>query len=174
MKNVLFILFFLGILFPVMIKAESVNSGNVVSYVDLDRYIGVWYEVARYPNSFQKYCTRSKATYTLSEDGNIDVLNECYTVHGKNKSAHGKAWVVDKDTNAKLKVSFFWPFSGDYWILFLEPNYEYVVVGDAKKEYLWVLSRSPSIEMNLYQNTILKIIEEKGYDRNRVVFTGVL
>ena len=91
----------------------------VVPYVDLKRYTGTWYEIARYPHRFQEGCVGSKATYTLRDDGKISVLNECYdkTFTGKIRSAKGKAWVVDKKTNAKLKVSFFWPFSGDYWII---------------------------------------------------------
>jgi len=86
----------------------------------------------------------SKATYTLRDDGNISVLNECYdeTFDGKIRSAKGKAWVVDKETNARLKVSFFWPFAGDYWIVDLAKNYEYAAIGHPTRKYLWILSRT--------------------------------
>ena len=88
---------------------------QVVSHVDLNRYLGIWYEIARFPNRFQEGCVASRATYTLLEDGKIGVLNQCYKggLSGELSSATGKAWVVDKETNAKLKVSFFWPFTGD-------------------------------------------------------------
>ena len=119
----------------------------VVPYVDLNRYTGTWYEIARYPNSFQEGCVGSKATYTLRDDGKISVLNECYdkAFDGRIKSAKGKAWVVDKVTNARLRVSFFWPFSGDYWIVDLGKNYEYAVIGHPKRKYLWILSRTREI-----------------------------
>src|SRR4030067_2940457 len=87
---------------------------ETVSHVDLNRYMGVWYEIARYPNSFQKGCVGSRVTYTLMDDGKVSVLNECYdgSFSGKLRSAKGKAWVVDQETNAKLKVSFFLFFAG--------------------------------------------------------------
>jgi len=94
---------------------------KIVPYVDLSRYIGVWYEIARYQNSFQEGCVGSRATYTLIDGGNISVLNECYdkAFDGKLRSAKGKAWVIDKGTNAKLKVSFFWLFAETTGLLIL-------------------------------------------------------
>ena len=144
----------------------------VVPYVDLNRYAGTWYEIARYPNSFQEGCVGSRATYTLRDDGKISVLNECYdkTFHGKIRSAKGKAWVIDKETNAKLKVSFFWPFSGDYWIIDLGKNYEYAVIGHPKRKYLWILSRTREMEGEVY-NTILSRLQEKHYDTSRLIKT---
>jgi lipocalin len=91
----------------------------VVSWVDLERYAGTWYEIASYPNRFQKDCVATKATYSLLPDRKVRVLNECRrgSIDAEWDSADGKAWVVDPVTNAKLKVSFFWPFRGDYWVL---------------------------------------------------------
>lgn len=102
--------------------------------VDLAKYAGQWYEIARLPNRFEKKCISSvTATYTLRADGKIDVLNQCKKASGEFETAKGKAKVVDVTSNAKLKVTFFWPFYGDYWILDLGANYEYSVVGDVLK-----------------------------------------
>jgi apolipoprotein D and lipocalin family protein len=145
---------------------------QVVPYVDLKRYTGTWYEIARYPHSFQEGCVGSKATYTLRDDGKLSVLNECYekTFDGRLRSVKGKAWVVDKETNAKLKVSFFWPFAGDYWIIDLGENYEFAVIGHPKRKYLWILSRSKEINGELYE-TIISRLKDKQYDTSRLIKT---
>jgi apolipoprotein D and lipocalin family protein len=126
---------------------------ETVDFVDINHYIGEWYEIARYEHRFQKGCVGSKATYTMRDDGKISVVNECFdkSSSGKLRSAKGKAWVVDKQSNAKLKVSFFWPFAGDYWVIDLGENYEYAVVGHPDRKYLWVLSRTPEMDENVYQ-----------------------
>jgi apolipoprotein D and lipocalin family protein len=138
---------------------------EVVPYVDLGRYIGTWYEIATIPQRFQKDCVAVTATYTLREDGNIAVLNKCRkkTLDGELKEAKAKAWVVDKKSNAKLKVQFFWPFKGDYWIIELDPDYQFAVVGHPKRNYLWILSRAPKMDEVLYQDLIQRIAN-KGYD----------
>ena len=143
---------------------------GVVPYVDLQRYTGTWYEIASYPVSFQKGCTGTKATYTLRGDGDMDVLNQCYKqgFHGELTSAKGRAWVVDRTTNAKLKVRFFWPFWGSYWITDLDKEYDYVVVGHPSRKYLWVLSRSPQMDDILYDE-ILGRISRQGYDTSKLV-----
>ena len=98
---------------------QTVIPLQVVSKVDLNRYLGTWYEIARFPHRFQKGCFATQATYSLLEEGRIGVLNQCRKggLEGDLSTAKGKAWVVDRETNAKLKVRFFWPFSGDYWII---------------------------------------------------------
>ena len=148
------------------------NPLNTVDFVDLSRYVGQWYEIARYPNKFQKGCVGSKATYILSDDGKIKVINECYnnSFFGKIRSAEGKAWVVDKETNSKLKVSFFWPFSGNYWIIDLGRNYEYAVIGHPARKYLWILSRSSFMDENLYQS-ILTMLRGQEYDTEKLIRT---
>lgn len=145
---------------------------DVVDFVDLGRYVGTWYEIARFPHRFQEGCVATKALYTLREDGKIDVLNECKLdgLDGKEKSAKGTAWVVDKKTNARLKVSFFWPFSGDYWIIELGDNYEYAVVGHPDRTYLWILSRTPSMDKGFYEE-LIKRIKSKGYDTTKLLIT---
>lgn len=142
----------------VMAHDSGKQELEVVSSVDLSRYVGRWYEIARLPNRFEKKCADSvTATYALRSDGKIEVVNRCRKSSGEYMTAKGKAKVVDKQTNAKLKVTFFWPFYGDYWILDLGPNYEYAVVGDPSRDYLWILSRTPRIEDELYQQLLVKM-----------------
>jgi len=138
---------------------------EVVPYVDLGRYVGTWYEIATIPQRFQKDCVAVTATYSLRDDGTIAVLNKCRkkTLDGELKEVNGKAWVIDKKTNAKLKVRFFWPFKGDYWIIELDADYQYAVVGHPGREYLWILSRTPQLEESLYQDLLQRIVN-KGYD----------
>jgi apolipoprotein D and lipocalin family protein len=141
----------------------------VVARVDLERYAGTWYEIASYPNPFQKGCVATRATYSVLADQTVRVLNECRrgSLEAEWDSAVGKAWVVDPATNAKLKVSFFWPFRGDYWILDLGKDYEYSVVGTPSREYLWILSRTPALDEALYQR-ILETVERLGFDPRRL------
>ncbi|HXU49280.1 MAG TPA: lipocalin family protein [Candidatus Binatia bacterium] len=144
---------------------------QTVEKVDLSRYTGKWYEIARYPNRFQRDCASdTTATYSLRKDGKISVINSCLTKERKNKTARGTARVADKQTNAKLRVTFFWPFSGDYWIIALDPGYKYAVVGEPKRKYLWILSRTPVLD----DNTYLKILDEirnAGYDPSKLLKT---
>ena len=151
---------------------EPSSPLTTVSHVDLNRYMGKWYEIARYPNSFQKGCVGSKATYTLLDDGKVSVLNECYdgSFSGKLRSAKGKAWVVDKETNAKLKVSFFLFFSGDYWIIDLGKDYEYAVIGHPQRKYLWILSRTKEMDEAVYEG-ILSLLRDKQYDTSKLIKT---
>ena len=144
-------------------------SLEVVPHVELEKYLGKWYEIAHLPAKFQEGCNETTATYTLSKDGNISVLNQA-TKNGKIKQAKGKAKVVDKNTNAKLKVTFFWPFYGDYWIIKLGNNYDYSVVGTPNRKYLWILSRTPQMDDNLYSQ-IIEYVKSKGFDTNKLIKT---
>ena len=144
---------------------------QVVPHVDVTKYLGKWYEIATIPQRFQKGCTGVTATYTLRPDGDIQVLNECRkdSLDGKYKSITGKAWVVDTTTNAKLKVRFFWPFSGAYWIIELDSiNYQYAVVGHPNRKYLWILSRTPQMPDSLYADLLQRITGTHGYDISRL------
>ena len=138
---------------------------NVVDSVDLQRYLGKWYEIASYPAWFQKDCTASTADYSLMPDGKIRVVNRCRkeSLDGPLKESEGKGEVIDTVTNAKLKVWFFWPFKGNYWIIDLDDNYQWAVVGEPKRKYLWILSRTPIMEEKVYQD-ILSRLPQKGYD----------
>ena len=147
------------------------NNLDVVPHVDLNRYVGHWYEIARLPNRFEKKCANSvTATYSLRTDGKIEVVNRCRKSSGDYTTAKGKAKVVDKTTNAKLKVSFFWPFYGDYWILDLGENYEYAVVGAPNRKYLWILSRSPQMDETVYRQLLAKMAA-RGFKTEQMIKT---
>ncbi len=144
---------------------------EVVPRVDLARYMGTWHEIASFPTWFQKGCIASTATYALRDDGRVGVLNQCYKGSIDHPdSASGTAWVVDPATNAKLKVQFLWPFSGDYWIIDLGPGYEYAVVGHPSREYLWILSRSPQMDDARFER-ILDRLKQQHYATSRLART---
>lgn len=167
--------FFGFIFFTVMISGCSSLFGDkyrdlkTVSYVDPKLYVGKWYEIASFPQWFQKGCVATTANYSLREDGDIDVLNECRlnSFEGEEKKAKGKAVIVDKETNSKLKVSFFWPFYGKYWIIDLAKNYEYAVVGHPNRKYLWILSRSKNMDQKLYSE-ITDRVQKMEFDISRL------
>jgi apolipoprotein D and lipocalin family protein len=146
------------------------NILEVVPKVELEKYLGKWYEIAHLPAGFQKNCERTTATYSLLDDGNISVLNEC-TRNGKYTKAKGKAKVVDKTTNAKLKVTFFWPFYGDYWIIKLGEAYDYAVVGTPNRKYLWILSRTPQMD-NALLSQIIEFVKSNGFDVENLIKTS--
>lgn len=145
---------------------------QTVAHVDLGRYLGTWYEIASFPQSFQRGCTGTTATYTLGDEGEIDVVNRCRlgSLAGKEKVALGRARLVDRTTNAKLEVSFFRPFWGPYWIVGLAQDYSYAVVGHPGRDYLWILSRTPTMSEATYQ-TIVTRLQAQGYETSRLVRT---
>ena len=145
---------------------------TTVPRVDLNRYLGQWYEIASYPAWFQKGCTGSTAEYRLMPDGRIRVVNRCFkkSLDGPLKASKGKAEVVDTATNAILKVWFFWPFKGDYWIIDLDPDYQWAVVGVPSHKYLWILSRTPQIDARVYEGILTRLVEQ-GYDPDRLNLT---
>lgn len=142
---------------------------KTVNEVDLKSYMGLWYEIASYPNSFQKGCSCTTAEYNLLSSGKVEVLNRCIK-KGKWTDAKGHAKAVDQSGNAKLKVSFFWPFYGDYYIIMLDQNYQWAVVGSPSREYLWILSRSPAMEPDQYQSIVQKL-PDFGYTEELLVKT---
>src|SRR6478609_896075 len=124
---------------------------ETVPYVDLQKYTGTWYEIASFPQRFQKGCHCSKADYKLNPEGYVEVHNSCRkdSATGKLKEVTGKAFITDPKTNSKLKVQFFWPFKGNYWIIDLAEDYSYAVVGEPGREYLWILSRTREMDKTL-------------------------
>lgn len=138
---------------------------EVVDHVNQKKYLGKWYEIARYPHSFEENCYAVTADYTLKKDGSIEVINQCREggLDGKLKKAVGTAYFVDSKTNAKLKVTFFWPFYGDYWIIDLDEDYQYAVVSEPQRQYLWILSRTPTMADSLYKQLIAKL-EKNGFE----------
>lgn len=151
---------------------------TTVKSVDLDKYSGKWFEIARYPNRFQKKCAGEvTATYTLKQDKKVEVLNNCVKENGDTTKALGEAKIVDDKTNAKLKVRFapgwlsWLPFVwGDYWILELDENYEYAVVGSPDRDYLWILSRESNLNEETY-SALLQKVEKLGFDPKKLVKT---
>jgi apolipoprotein D and lipocalin family protein len=143
---------------------------EVVKDVDLKRYLGKWYEIAKLPNSFQKNCYSSIAEYSIIDDETIRVLNSCRkdSMDGEPDQISGKAYIVPNSNNAKLRVQFFWPFRGDYWIIELDENkYEWAVVGTPSRKYLWILSRSKTIDSAFYKDLIERI-KSKGFDITKI------
>lgn len=151
---------------------------HVVEKVELDKYLGVWYEVARKPMYFQNKCDRDvSATYTLNENGNIGVDNRCYARDGKLNQSSGEAFVQNAPFNSKLKVSFL-PESirwlpvgrGDYWILKIADDYQTVLVGEPKRKYMWVLSRSAQPDPAVVKE-YLDYAQSVGFDLSDIIHT---
>ena len=136
---------------------------------ELERYLGTWYEIAKYPVSFEEGLVGVQADYSLREDGDVRVLNSGRkgSFDGELDRAEGHAWIPDPDHPERLEVSFFWPFRGDYWVIALDPGYRWSVVGEPGRRYLWVLSRTPTLDEATYAD-ILHRIEALGYDTARL------
>jgi len=173
------------LIFALIISTQSIFAQDddqeltepvTVEKVDLNLYAGTWYEIARIPNRFQDQCVKNvTATYTLRENGKIDVINRCVEEDGNVDEAEGIAQVVDEISFSKLEVSFvsflgIRPFWGDYWILGLEENYQYVVVGDPSRDYGWILSRTKKMKKEDLE-TCFKILREQRYDPEKFVMT---
>ena len=138
--------------------------------IDLTRYAGLWYEIARYENSFERDCEGVTARYTVRDDGLVGILNSCRqgSLTGEVKTSEGKAKIVEDSGNAKLKVSFFGPFYvGDYWVLDRADDYSWSIVGEPSGRYLWLLTRTaqPSAEV---RQTMMNRTRELGYDLSLV------
>lgn len=141
-----------------------------VASVNLERYLGKWYEIARFDHSFERGCDEAEAFYTLRDDGTIGVKNSCF-MHATQKTnvAYGRAKIVDEVSNAKLKVTFFWPFYGNYWIVDLAEDYSYVMVSEPTKRYFWILSRTPNL--NEYDLTrLLSYANYLGFDTDKLIW----
>ncbi|MDE3145486.1 MAG: lipocalin family protein [Bacteroidota bacterium] len=142
---------------------------QTVPNVDLRKYAGKWFEIASYPQPFQKGCHCTTAEYSLSDKGYVIVENRCNrnSINGKQSYIKGKAFVDKNSGNAKLKVQFFWPFKGKYWIIDLADDYSYAVVSNPTKKYLWILSRTSKMNEDVYQQIISRL-KEKGFDLNKL------
>lgn len=162
----------LAILIFMTTITSNAQTLQTVRNVDLNKYVGKWFEIASYPQRFQKGCHCTTAEYTLSKKGYVIVENKCNrdSVNGKQSYIKGKAFVVKNTGNAKLKVQFFWPFTGKYWIIDLADDYSYAVVSHPNKKYLWILSRTPKMDDVIYQQIILRL-KEKGFDLAKLQIT---
>ena len=143
MKHILIILLSMA----ASLSCLTAQELSTVPQVDLSRYAGTWYEIARLPNSFEKDLECVTATYTLKSNGKIGVLNKGYSARkDKYQTAKGTALLADPAYPGRLKVTFFWPFYGNYYIIELDEEYEFALVGDPSRKYLWILSRAPELE----------------------------
>ena len=144
---------------------------ETIKTLDVKRYSGLWYEAARLPNRFQKKCESSTAEYTLRDDGKITVKNVCYKAGYRDEitSIEGTAAVADPAEPAKLWVRFFWPFKGAYWVIYLDEDYQWAVVGEAGRNYLWVLTRKADHDQAELER-IVKMLPRWGYDPSDLVY----
>ena len=171
-KSKFFKLLLLLILFTVISEPVKAQILQTVSKVDLERYSGKWYEIASFPQRFQKGCQSTTAAYTLNNKGYLIVENCCNrnSVNGKQSYIRGRAFVDKNSGNAKLKVQFFWPLRAKYWIIDLADDYSYAVVSHPNKKYLWILSRTPKMNEQTY-GQILGRLKEKGFDLSKLKLT---
>lgn len=155
---------------------EPQSDLPTVAFVDLNRYAGTWYEIARLPMWFQRHCVDSKAVYTIRSDGRVGVHNECITDAGETAVADGVAMVVDPTTNARLSVVFDNWFArlvgpsreGNYWIVDLDTEYRTAMVGTPDRRYLWILARVPKLEDERYRQLVQRA-KELGYPVERLI-----
>lgn len=159
-------------------RTAGASDPRTVESVDLGRYVGRWFEIARFPNDFQSQCVADvTAIYQSRDDGRLDVINRCRTANGEVDEAVGVARITDPETRAKLEVRFapaflsFLPFVwGDYWVLALDPDYRWALVGTPDRSYLWILARAPELSDADYQAAVAAA-SAQGFDVARVVRT---
>lgn len=147
----------------------AVIDNRTVQTFDVARFMGKWYEIARYDHRFEEGMTRVSATYTLLDDGRIEVLNSGYK-NGKYKEIKGKAKQPNPADPGKLKVSFFLWFYSDYYVLILDPEYRYVVIGSSSDKYLWIMSRQPDLAEDVIRD-LLDQLRERGYDTAKLIYS---
>jgi len=154
------------------LSCKTVQDLPTVELVDIQNYSGMWYEIARLPNSFEKGLECVTATYTPLSNGKIEVLNQGYAEKkGTLKTAKGTAWVPDPAYPGRLKVTFFWPFAGNYYIMALDENYSYALVGDPSRKYLWVLARSRELDSAVYSG-LMGQAKDQGFNVEQVMQTN--
>jgi apolipoprotein D and lipocalin family protein len=152
-----------------MTNTDDRPTLQTVPNVDLAKYAGKWFEIASFPQRFQKGCYCTTAEYTVHKKGYVVVENRCNkdSIDGKQSYIKGKAFVQKGSGNAKLKVQFFWPFKGDYWIIDLADDYSYAVVSNPSKKYLWILCRKSTMDSAVYDKIILNL-KSKGFDLTKL------
>jgi apolipoprotein D and lipocalin family protein len=165
LKNLLILLFLLN-----LFSCKTNRDLSTVNEVNLEKYAGQWYEIARLPNKFEKGLKCVTATYSLKKNEKIEVLNKGFSTEkiGEAKSVKGTAWIPNPEFQGRLKVSFFWPFAGNYYIISLDEEYQYVLVGDPSRKYLWILSRTKQLDEIIYSR-LLDIAKQKGFKVEEVI-----
>ncbi len=154
---------------------DGLPPPRTVDRVDLARYEGRWYEIARFPTSFQdsrdRRCVGVTADYARQPDGTVGVVNRCRNAMEDGREIEARGWARASDaSNARLRVTFFWPFFGDYWVIGLDPQYRWAVVGAPNRDYLWILSRRPEMDAGTYSAAIA-IAREQGFVTSNLVPT---
>jgi apolipoprotein D and lipocalin family protein len=161
------------LLLPIYVVAQPLDT---VPHVDLNRYLGKWYEIASIPQYFQRQCVRNVSAEYASADGNISVINRCVTASGDTKTAEGQARVVDKVSQAKLEVTFVKLFGwlyllgGDYWVIDLADDYRYAVVGHPSRKYAWILASNPQLSATDIAG-IESRLRQNNYDTCAIITT---
>ena len=161
----------ISVLFTGCSGQKQMIDNSVVKELDLQKYLGTWYEIARYDHRFERNLVGVTANYSMRPDGKIKVVNSGYknTLDGEYSEAIGKAKIPDPENEpAKLKVSFFWIFYGDYYVLELDKDYQWAVIGSSTDKYLWILSRTPQMAPEIYTD-LLKRIADRGYDTSALI-----
>ncbi len=150
---------------------------KTVKALDLKRYMGLWHEVARLPNSFERNCEKATAEYSLQDDGNLQIINTCVKENGYTKSVKGNAYIPDPDYPAQLKVNFVpkwlrWTTLGwgNYWVIDLDPNYQWAVVSEPYREYLWILNRDPKMPPDTFKGIISRL-KSKQFDLTHLLIS---
>lgn len=169
-KSHLLLIFVLIFSFCGIQTQSKMIDKTTVKELDINRYMGTWYEVARFPHSFEKNLVGVTATYSLRDNGKIRVVNEGYkkTLDGKRSSAEGKAKIPNKKEPGKLKVAFFWNFYGDYYVLELDKDYQWAMIGSSSDKYFWILSRTPQMDPDTY-NMLLENARKRGYKLEKLI-----
>lgn len=142
---------------------------KTVKEVDLKRYAGKWYEIASMPEIFQAGCACTTAEYTYHPEGYVEVINRCLK-DGREKEVKGKASPNEGTGNSQLEVQFFWPLKGKYYIMALDEDYQYALVGHPNRRHLWILSRYPEMDENVYLD-YLQIARKEGFEINKLALT---
>ena len=163
---------------PAMAQQDNQTVKTIAS-LDVPRYLGTWYEIAKFPNWFQKKCvSNTKAVYSAKPDGNLKVLNSCKTATGETSEAEGLARQIGPKDSPKLEVRFapewlsFLPLVwGDYWVIDLDSQYQVAAVSDPRREYLWVLSRTPQIDPKVYAD-VLQRLKQQQFDIQKLELTS--
>ena len=163
---------FLILLIAMTTATFNAQELQTVAFVDLGKYAGKWYEIASFPQKFQRGCHCTTAEYTQSGNGYVIVENKCNrdSINGKPSYIKGKAFVVKNSGNAKLLVQFFWPFKAKYWIIDLADDYSYAVVSHPNRKYLWILSRTSKMDTAIYQQILVRL-KAKGFDLSKLLKT---
>jgi apolipoprotein D and lipocalin family protein len=164
--------------FLILLAIMSINTIHgqknltVVTAVDLQKYKGTWYEIARKPFSFEAKVKCNTANYSIRSDGKIRVINQGRLIANpsKIKTAKGVAFMPDKNVPGKLKVQFFWPFKGDYWIMELDKDYRYALIGEPSLKYLWILARDKKLDKPVLDQ-LLKKASDVGYNLTDLIMT---